>query len=159
MLSDAAFTGYVEQYMDMVFRLAYSYLKNRPDAEDTAQTVFLKLYRSDKPFAGGEHVKHWLLRVTVNECRKLLRSPAHGQPGLDSVGEPAVPADTRRTELLDAVMRLKPPYRAALYLYYYEDCSTAEMARILSIPRATVLTHLRRAREALKKEWTEADHV
>ena len=73
-LTDAAFEGAVERYGDTVFRLAYSYLKNRADAEDVMQTVMLKLFEYDKEFESEAHLKHWLLRVSVNESRKLLRS-------------------------------------------------------------------------------------
>ena len=59
----------------MVFRLAYSYLKNRADAEDVMQESLLKLYMEPREFESPDHEKHWLLRVAANECKKLLRSP------------------------------------------------------------------------------------
>ena len=72
-LTDAAFEGAVERYGDTVFRLAYSYLKNRADAEDVMQETLLKLYLERKPFRSPEHERYWVVRVAVNESKKLLR--------------------------------------------------------------------------------------
>ena len=158
MLSDAAFTVYAQTYMDMVFRVALHWLGSRPDAEDVTQNVFFKLCREEKPFESEAHVKHWLLRVAVNECKKVLRAPWRRCEGLEGneVFLPASPPPSaEHADLLDAVLRLKPKYRAAIYLFYYEDCTTEEISKLLGIPRATVLTHLRRAREALREELTK----
>ena len=69
------FVQQARQYMDMIFRLAFSWLKSQADADDVTQTVLLRLYESDKEFDSDDHLKHWLIRVTVNECRKHWRSP------------------------------------------------------------------------------------
>ena len=74
-MTDQRFHEAVELYGDMVFRLAYSYLKNRADAEDVMQESLLKLYVEPREFESPDHEKHWLLRVAANECKKLLRSP------------------------------------------------------------------------------------
>ena len=74
-MTDAAFEAAVERYGDTIFRLAYSYLKNRADAEDVMQETLLKLYLERKSFQSPEHERHWVVRVAVNECKKLLRSP------------------------------------------------------------------------------------
>ena len=63
------------QYMDMVFRLAFSYMKSASDADDVTQNVLLRLLRNAKPFESEEHARFWLVRVTVNECKRALRSP------------------------------------------------------------------------------------
>lgn len=81
-LTDAAFEGAVERYGDTVFRLAYSYLKNRADAEDVMQETLLKLYLERKPFRSPEHERYWVVRVAVNESKKLLRSPWRRRTGL-----------------------------------------------------------------------------
>lgn len=79
-MTDQRFHEAVELYGDMVFRLAYSYLKNRADAEDVMQESLLKLYVEPREFESPDHEKHWLLRVAANECKKLLRSPGGGGP-------------------------------------------------------------------------------
>ena len=65
----------MERYGNTVFRLAYSYLKNRADAEDVMQETLLKLYLERKPFRSPEHERYWVVRAAVNESKKLLRSP------------------------------------------------------------------------------------
>ena len=75
MLSEEQFTSLAKTHMDMIFRLAFGCLKSKADADDVTQTVLLRLYKTDKAFESDAHVKHWLLRVTVNECKKLRRSP------------------------------------------------------------------------------------
>lgn len=75
MLTRERFAALVEKYMDMVFRVAYGYMRSCDDADDVTQEVLLRLYRTDTLFESEEHVKNWLLRVTVNQCKKVFRSP------------------------------------------------------------------------------------
>ncbi|MCL2002710.1 MAG: hypothetical protein FWG72_01745 [Oscillospiraceae bacterium] len=75
MFADEQFTQHAQEYMDVIFRVAFNYLKSRADADDVTQNVLLKLYCTDKVFESDGHMKHWLLRVTVNECKKALLSP------------------------------------------------------------------------------------
>ena len=156
-LTDAAFEGAVERYGDTVFRLAYSYLKNRADAEDVMQETLLKLYLERKSFQSPEHERHWVVRVAVNECKKLLRSPWRRRTGpLEEAGEPVF--DTpEQSELYQHVMGLPPKYRAAVYLYYYEDCSVQEIAAAMGANPSTVQTWLMRARGKLKLILQEAE--
>ena len=79
-MTDAAFEAAMERYADMVFRLAYSYLKNRADAEDVMQETLLKLY-TQPPLDTPEHERYWVVRVAVNECKRLLRSPWRRRTG------------------------------------------------------------------------------
>ena len=74
MLTNEQFTCLAETYIDTVFRVAFNYLKSSADAEDVTQNVFLKLMKERRPFESESHVKHWLIRVTVNECKNLTRS-------------------------------------------------------------------------------------
>ena len=103
-LTDTEFETAVGRYGDTVFRLAYSYLKNRADAEDVMQETLLKLYLARKPFQSPEHERHWVVRVAVNECKKLLRSPWRRRTGpLEEAGEPVF--DTpEQSELFRQVM-------------------------------------------------------
>lgn len=70
MFTDEQFTRYAEQHMDTVFRVAFSYMKSRADADDITQNVLIKLYHAEKKFEDDTHLKHWLIRVTINECKK-----------------------------------------------------------------------------------------
>ncbi len=156
MLSETEYTRYAQLYMDMVFRVAFGYMKSGADADDVTQAVFLRLWKRRPDFENEAHAKHWLLRVTINESKRLLCAPWRRMEPLDGCETPQLPSEEHR-DLLDAVLRLKPKYRTALYLHYYEGLSTEEIASVLSIPQNTVLTHLRRAREQLKLQLTEAE--
>ena len=74
-MTDEIFEKWARTYSDTIFRVALHGVRDRGEAEDVTQTVLLRLYQHAGNFDGEEHLKHWLLRVTVNECRKVLRSP------------------------------------------------------------------------------------
>lgn len=74
-MEEEKYIATVEMYKDMVYRIALHDCRNRHDAEDIMQIVFLKLYRSAVAFESPEHLKNWLIRVTVNECRRMFVSP------------------------------------------------------------------------------------
>lgn len=156
MFTDAQFTGLVKKYIDTVFRLAFSYLKNREDADDVVQNVFLKLYRQTKPFDGEDHIKFWLIRVTVNECKSLLRAPWRQTESFEAYAATLSFTDPEHSDLFYAVMALPRKYRLPIYLHYYEGYSTAELAEILKIPKGTVCVNLKRGRDLLKKSLEEA---
>ena len=145
----------VRRYAPAVHSVCVMRLSGHADADDCFQNVFLKLYRSKTDFTGPDHVKHWLLRVTINACKKAALSPWRRMEPIETCAEAFQMPSAEHAELLDAVMRLKPKYRTAIYLHYYEGCSTQEIAKLLGVPQNTVLTHLRRARQALKEELTE----
>ena len=114
MLHDEQFTRLVRRYIDTVFRVALNYLRNPADAEDVTQTVFEKLLREKKTFESDEHVRNWLIRVAVNECKKLLRSPWRKEEPIEDYLT-AVRFDTpAHSELYRAVMELpkKAPKKA-----------------------------------------------
>lgn len=157
MLTDQQFTQIARRYMDTVFRLAFSMMKSRADADDITQNVLLKLYRYEGDFQSESHMKNWLIRVTINECRSAYRSLWRKTENIeDYMDTLALPGPEHR-ELLEAVMALPRKYRTAIYLFYYEGYSTREMAELLSLPEATVRTHLARGRARLKTILTEAD--
>ncbi len=142
----------------MVFRLAYSYLKNRADAEDVMQETLLKFYVEPRGFESPDHEKHWLLRVAANECKKLLRSPWRRRTDfLDEAAEAAAFDQPAQSELFQQVMSLPPKYRAAVYLHYYEGYSVKETGELLGAKVSTVQTWLMRARGQLKIKLKEAE--
>lgn len=151
------FEALARRYGDTIFRVACHALGNRPDAEDVSQTVLMKLYCSQQTFDGPDHVKHWLLRVTVNECRRALRSPWRRRAlPLEDYDAPVPGPDAgEESQVLAAVMALAPKYRTAVYLYYYEDCTVAEVARAMEAKESTVQTWLQRAREKLRCALSE----
>lgn len=157
-MNEEQFRDAVERHGDMVFRLAYSYLKNRADAEDVMQETLLKLYMEQNAFDSREHEKYWIVRVAVNECKKLLRSPWRRRIGpLDEAAETAVFDSPSQTELFCQVMALPAKYRAAIYLHYYEGYSVREIAGAMGSNPSTVQTWLMRARGQLQVKLKEAE--
>ncbi len=157
MFTDEQFTALATRYIDTVFRVALNYLKNAADAEDVAQNVFLKLWKESKSFQSDDHIRHWLIRVTINECKSLLRSPWRSAENFDDYARTLHFDTPERSELFYAVMALPQKYRVSIYLHYYEGYSTGEIAAMLKLPRATVSTHLHRARKLLAEELREVD--
>lgn len=162
-MSDEEFTEAVQEYSDTVFRVCYSACKNRSDAEDMVQNVFLKLYRHGETFNDGEHMKSWLIRVAVNECKSHLTSPWHKRVTCSIDDERFEQENvsfemTEQSELFFAVRALPPKYRIVVHLYYYEDYSVGEIAEMLGLKETTVQTRLMRAREKLKISLSEADY-
>ena len=139
------------QYKDDVYRLAVSYTKSREDAEDVCQAVFLKLLQQRSIQPG--HEKQWLMKVTANECRNLLRS--HWWKTTVPMDDTLSVEPPEVNETLQAVLSLEPKYRVVVYLHYYEMLSTQEIANLLRITRSTVTTRLNRARQMLKQKLEE----
>ena len=157
MMNDEQFTRLVRRYIDTIFRVALNYLRNPADAEDITQTVFEKLLRERKDFDNDDHIRNWLIRVTVNECQKLLRSPWRRVEPIEDYLTAVAFDNTANSELYRAVMGLPKKYRMAIYLHYYEGYSTQEIGQIMRIPKNTVCSHLKRGRDLLKIQLQEAD--
>ena len=142
----------IDRYGDMIRRICMIHLKNYADTEDIFQTVFLKYVLSSVVFENEEHEKAWLIRVTVNACRDLLRSFFRSRtvPLQEALAvEQDIPEDDR--EILEAVLTLPPKYKDVVYLYYYEEYSAKEISRILKKDVNTVYTLLSRARGLLQE--------
>lgn len=151
MITKEEYTCLAEKYIDMVWRLALGYRKNPADADDITQNVFLALWRNPKAFDSEDHARNWLIRVTVNECRKWFRSPAAKHVSFEEYAQNLVFEAPRGSDLFYAVMELPRKYRMPIYLHYYCGYSTVEIARILKVPKGTVCTNLSRGREMLKE--------
>lgn len=154
-MTESAFTNAAEQHLDMVYRVALNWLGSPADAEDAAQTAMLKLWQADTEFTDDDHLRRWLVRVTLNVCRDMARSPwrRHTVP-LEDLPEPAF-SDEERRAVYREVMALPGKYRVPLYLYYYEGYSVSEIGELLRLNASTVQTRLARARGKLKRTLTE----
>ena len=156
MLTEQEFHQIADRHLDMVYRLALNWLRSPADAEDAAQNAMLRLWQTNTQFQGEDHVKHWLVRVTINECKRIALHPwrKRSLPLDEAAGEPVFD-DPDRGALFQAVMDLPEKYRVPLYLYYYEGYSLSEVGELLGLKAATVETRLGRARAKLKTMLTE----
>ena len=155
MVTNEQFSCLVKKYIDTVFRVALGYTKSATDAEDIVQNVFLALLKEGKSFESEEHIRHWLIRVTVNEGKRWLRSPWRRHISYEEYIAALPDVTEENRDILRTVMALPVKYRMPIYLYYYEEYSTAEIAEILKIPKGTVCTYLSRGREMLKLQLME----
>lgn len=157
MRSEAEVTRAIERYADTVQRICVLHLKNHADTEDIFQTVFLKYALSDAAFASAEHEKAWIIRVTLNACRDLLRSVFRSRTvPLAEAQLPAAGEESPGGEVLRAVMALPEKYRRVIYLHYYEGYTAPQIAQILRRNPNTVYTLLTRGRQRLRQKL-EAD--
>lgn len=158
-MTNDQFSRAVHDYADTVYRVALNYLKNPHNAEDVTQEVFLRLYRTAKVPEVGEHTKAWLIRVTINECRRQLTSPWSKVMPLEEWAETQDFSSVEKREVYEAVMSLPAKYRIAVYLHYYEGYTAAETGSFLGISTSAVCSRLERARNRLKIMLTEGENV
>lgn len=155
MMTEQQFTDAVKRYLDMVYRIALNWFRNPADAEDAAQNAMLRLWRTDTEFQGEDHLRHWLVRVTLNECKRMSAHPWRRRTvPLDQCPEPVF-SDPAQQTLYQEVMELPVKYRVPLYLYYYEGYKVDEVGELLGLNASTVQTRLARARAKLKTQLKE----
>ena len=146
-----------EQYTDIVYRAAISYCKNKNDAEDAVQNTFVKLLKTDTEFNDDEHIRKWLVKVAVNECKNISKSFWYRNiTSFDELEKEPEYTQSDEKELFEEVMKLPKKYSVVLHLYYYEGYSVKEIAQILEISESNVQTRLMRARNKLKENLQEA---
>lgn len=145
----------VHEFGDMVYRLAYSYCRNKSDADDIFQEVFLRYMKTARNFDNDEHQKAWLIRVTIN-CTKSEMMSFWKRSTTEITDEIAF---TEPDELyLSEIMKQLPgKYRIVIHLFYFEGYSTEEIAGFLGLKPSTIRTQLTRAREILRKMLKEDD--
>ena len=153
MRSETEINRAVDEYADMVRRLCMLHLKNYADTEDIFQTVFLKYALSSIEFENKEHEKAWLIRVTINACKDLLKSFfRRNTVSIHQLIEQPAPQDQDYTDVLEAVLSLPKKYKDVVYLYYYEGYTAPQISKILGKNMNTIYTLLNRAKKILKAQ-------
>ena len=146
----------VRKYAQNVSSACMMRLQNWADAEDCFQNTFIKLYRKSPDFKDENHLKAWLLRVAINECKNLLRQ-SRRHLSLDAALELPAPSAEDDADLSWALMKLDPDYREVIYLHYVEQMKVREIADVLGKKPNTVKTLLHRGREKLKTIYSGGD--
>lgn len=138
----------VEVYTPTLIRLAFTYTKSVPDAEDVVQEVMIRLITKKPWFENENHEKAWLIRVTINTSINYIKAVKRRKTEPLSYD---IPDYTKEEgDLLEKIEELPEKYRAVLFLYYYEGYAIKEISTILKKPVSTVTTWLSRARKKLK---------
>lgn len=159
-MENRTYRSAVDDYGDMVYRIALNQTRSVADADDITQTVFLKLYEKAPDDLSADHLKAWLIRVTVNECKSLWRTLWRRRVELREIND----ADMRDPvfvqpdhEALYATLgQLPEKCRIVVHLFYFEEYSTREIAALLGVKEPTVRTRLARARKVLRQQLKEA---
>ena len=150
----------MNMYKNNVYAAAFSICKNASDAEDVVQDTFLQYYSTHKSFDSEQHIRAWLLRVAINKAKNIQSSfwRRNSMP-LEDYIETLSFESPETEELFEEVMKLPEKYRVVVHLFYYEDYSIKEIARILKTTESNVKVRLSRGRamlkEALKEGWED----
>lgn len=147
-----------DTYKNDIYRLAISYTKNSNDSEDIVQNVFIKYYKNiDK--VENNSIKQWLIKVAINECKNLL---------LSTWKKRIIPFTEKHENLLTStfddnlflheLFKLPKKNRIIIHLYYYENYSVKEIAKLLKISESNVKTNLYRSRKILKDILLEEEN-
>ncbi len=150
-MTEQELTRIVGLYSGVVFRTAMCFVKNKADADDIMQDVFFKLYTYKKDFESDEHIKAWLIRVSANMSKNLLKSRWYKLTEPIENAENLVFNKGQTDSLLPVIMKLKPKSRHTLYMFYYENYSVKEIAAIMKQSETSVTSQLSRGRSQLKK--------
>ena len=143
-----------DTYADMLYRVSVSILQNRDDADDAVQNVFCRYLEHAPSFRDAEHEKAWLIRVTVNQCKDLLRRrKIRAWLPFDELPEMAAPDDG--SPVGEAIASLPAKYREVIVLHHLEELSVRETAAALTISESAVKMRLTRAREMMRAYLTE----
>jgi RNA polymerase sigma-70 factor (ECF subfamily) len=163
----AAFQRLVERHGPRVHALALRIVRSASDAEEVAQDALVRAWRSLPRFRGDSAFSSWLYRIVVRRAfdratvLKGRRGREAGAEGIEDMPAQAAGPDAeareRAVRLERLVARLPEVPRTVVTLYYYQDRSVADVARILRMPENTVKTHLSRARAALRTGWLGED--
>lgn len=147
----------IETYSSMVYRLAFSQTRNKSDADDIFQEVFFRYIRDKPVFETEKHKKAWLIRVTVNCCKKMWASAWIRK--IVPMDENIIFETKEEINLHYELRKLPMKYRAVIHLFYYEDLSIEEISEILRKKPSTVRAQLTRARRRLKEIMKEGYDV
>jgi len=147
----------IRQYSDMIYRIALHNMKNSADAEDVMQDVCVELLTKRPEQMDPEHLKAWLIRVTVNKCSSLHRLAWRKRR--ESLDDCAHLAAAEHSGVMEEIWQLPRDYRNIIYLYYYESYTIAEISGILGKNPNTVSSYLQRARKKLKTILTEGEDL
>lgn len=139
----------VQKYLDSVYSVCVMHLQNYADAEDCSQNVFVNLFNKSPDFLDENHLKAWLIRVAINEC-KMHINKYRRLVSLDSAKAEKIDFPAEKYDISWALMKTPKKYRDVLYLHYCEKYKIKEIAQILKIKENSVKTLLKKGREILR---------
>ena len=147
----------INEYADLIYRTSFLILKNKPDVDDVVQETFYKYMTTDISFENENHKRAWLITVSQNKCKDLLRSQkVRSYITYEEVEERYASDNEVEKKDIDEYLRianLTYKNKSVIMLYYYEDYSIEEVADILGISVSAAEKRLQRAREKIRKAF------
>lgn len=147
----------VDTYSDMVYKLALARTKNKFDADDVFQEVFMRYMKNYHKLSSKEHIKAWLIRVTINCSNNIFKQSWFKKTVLlkntfkDNLSEDLDFSTEENKMVYNSVLELPKKYRTVIHLFYYEDMSIKEISKALEIKEGTIKSQLHRGRNLLKE--------
>lgn len=155
----------MEQYTELLLRIAYYYVKDLFRAEDIVQDVFIKFYHHQQHYEERGNIKAYLSKMTINRCKDFMKSWSYRKIQLQSklfpklqlgIKDNLVRGDEEKI-IEEAILNLPIKQREPIMYYYFEEMPIKEIASLLNIPDSTVKTRLKRGKELLKQELSEVE--
>lgn len=148
LMTQKEITQIYNRQVETVYRVCFSFMKNRAETEDLVQETFLRLIRSGKQFENERHERAWLIVTASNLCKDTLKNWYRRHEDIEEYPE-LVGESGFASPVLEAVLELPEEYKDAVYLYYYEGYSTSEIARHCRCAEGTIRSRLSRAKKKL----------
>ena len=149
------FKNIYDKYFNMIYRISLIYLSDIKEAEDVVQETFIKLFNSKRIFNSEEHIKAWLITVSKNLCKDMLKSFWKSRrvelvdQNSDNMEDPNL------KYVVEELLKLPSKYKIVIYLFYYEEYYIKDISKMLEIKESTIQTQLSRGRSLLKKRIKE----
>ncbi len=156
-MTEEKFIHAVKRNSQRLFVIAFSYLKNKHDAEDALQNTFLKLWKSKIEFNDDLGIDKWLTKVLVNDCKNFFNLSFRQNKSIEEVYDVSTFDKYFNVDLYNAVMSLNKKERLCVILFYYDDLTISDISKVTGIKESTVKSLLKRSRNKLKlmlgDEW------
>ncbi len=156
-MTEEKFIHAVKRNSQRLFVIAFSYLKNKHDAEDALQNTFLKLWKSKIEFDDDLGIDKWLTKVLVNDCKNFFNLSFRQNKSIEEVYDVSTFDKYFNVDLYNAVMSLNKKERLCVILFYYDDLTISDISKVTGIKESTVKSLLKRSRNKLKlklgDEW------
>lgn len=159
-VSDKQFDFVYKEYAKELLYIAYGYTKNKEDSIDIMQNAYVALLKSNKKFESNEHIKYFLIRVTINESINFVKSYSYKKVIKDNdliINFPETKKEKMPYDLSEIVNTLPEKYKTIIILHYYDDMKIKDISNVLKISEPAVKKRLERARNLIK-EIIERDY-
>ncbi len=156
-ITEQQFDYVYNEYAKEILNIAYGYTKNKEDSIDIMQNAYVALLKTNKSFESSEHIKYFLIRVTINESINFLKSHQYKRVIKNNEFVMNIPdkEDELPYDLSKIVSILPEKYKTIIILHYYDDMKIKDISKILKISESAVKKRLERARNLIKEKIEE----